>query len=40
LAWNDPTVNVAWPVADPVLSDRDQAMPLLDELPHYFTYDA
>jgi len=38
LAWNDPTVSVAWPVVDPVLSDRDQAMPLLHELPHYFTY--
>ncbi len=40
LAWNDPTVNVKWPVDDPVLSDRDQNMPLLHELPEYFTHGA
>lgn len=38
MAWNDPSVNVAWPVRDPVLSDRDQVLPLLHDLPPYFTY--
>lgn len=38
LAWNDPAVGVAWPVNDPVLSDRDQAQPMLQELPAYFEY--
>lgn len=27
--WNDPTLAVEWPVADPVLSPRDQALPNL-----------
>jgi len=38
MAWNDPSVNVAWPVDDPLLSERDQALPLLHELPQYFVY--
>lgn len=32
--WNDPDIGIAWPVADPILSDRDRAAPLLHELPH------
>ena len=39
LAWNDPELAVAWPVAAPVLSPRDAAAPLvaqlLDRLPRY-----
>jgi dTDP-4-dehydrorhamnose 3,5-epimerase len=30
LIWNDPTVNIAWPTADPLLSPRDGQHPLLD----------
>jgi len=29
LAWNDPEISVAWPVADPVLSEKDARQPLL-----------
>ena len=25
LAWNDPEIGIAWPIADPLLSDRDRA---------------
>jgi dTDP-4-dehydrorhamnose 3,5-epimerase len=32
LRWNDPRVGIAWPIRDPVLSAKDQAAPLLDEL--------
>jgi dTDP-4-dehydrorhamnose 3,5-epimerase len=32
LRWNDPAVGIAWPIADAVLSDRDQGLPLLAEL--------
>lgn len=34
VAWNDPDLNVAWPLAGqtPILSARDQAAPLLKEL--------
>jgi len=33
LAWNDPDVGIAWPVADPVLSERDRRWPRLRDLP-------
>jgi dTDP-4-dehydrorhamnose 3,5-epimerase len=33
-AWNDPAVAVAWPVDDPILSERDMALPPLHELAH------
>jgi dTDP-4-dehydrorhamnose 3,5-epimerase len=36
--WNDPTLAIAWPIAAPLLSERDAAAPLLadvlDRLPH------
>ena len=37
IAWNDPTLEIAWPVKDPILSDRDRRLlPLaeqMDQLP-------
>jgi dTDP-4-dehydrorhamnose 3,5-epimerase len=39
LLWNDPEIGVAWPITDPVLSDKDRAgtplAALLDRLPLY-----
>ena len=40
LRWDDPRVGIEWPVADPVLSDKDRAAPGLEdlterELPRY-----
>ena len=32
IRWNDPRVGVRWPIADPILSDRDKALPLLAEI--------
>jgi dTDP-4-dehydrorhamnose 3,5-epimerase len=32
LAWNDPELAIAWPVRDPVLSDRDRSNPSLAEV--------
>ena len=29
IRWNDPDIAIAWPVADPVLSPKDRALPLL-----------
>jgi dTDP-4-dehydrorhamnose 3,5-epimerase len=29
IAWNDPQIGIAWPVANPMLSDRDRAHPTL-----------
>jgi len=39
LAWNDPTIAIAWPVTTPVISDKDKAFPRLTrdsaDLPMY-----
>lgn len=39
IAWNDPSINVRWPVQEPTLSDRDRMYPPLtlyrDDLPLY-----
>lgn len=39
LLWNDPTIGVEWPAAEPILSDKDKAgLPLshwMDRLPAY-----
>ena len=32
LAWNDPDVNISWPLANPIVSDKDRAAPSLREL--------
>lgn len=38
IAWNDPALGIAWPIADgeAVLSDKDRRQPLLADLPAYF----
>ncbi|MBA3890016.1 MAG: dTDP-4-dehydrorhamnose 3,5-epimerase [Gemmatimonadaceae bacterium] len=39
VAWNDPTLAIAWPVTSPRISDKDALYPLLDlsrnDLPRY-----
>ncbi len=30
--WDDPSLGIAWPIDDPVLSEKDAALPLLNEL--------
>ena len=41
LAWNDPTIAIAWPVTAPVISDKDKGLPRLTrdsaDLPMYQT---
>jgi dTDP-4-dehydrorhamnose 3,5-epimerase len=43
IAWDDPALAIPWPVADPVLSDRDRRNPTLAEvmndLPRYAASD-
>jgi dTDP-4-dehydrorhamnose 3,5-epimerase len=29
IRWNDPTLAIPWPIADPILSERDQGLPWL-----------
>ncbi len=33
VVWNDPDLGIEWPVADPVLSDKDRAAPRLARIP-------
>ncbi len=32
VAWDDPAIGIAWPVADPILSERDRSNPSLAEV--------
>jgi dTDP-4-dehydrorhamnose 3,5-epimerase len=31
IRWDDPTINIRWPIADPVVSDRDRRAHLLSD---------
>jgi dTDP-4-dehydrorhamnose 3,5-epimerase len=33
VAWDDPALGIAWPISDPVLSDRDRNNPKRSEIP-------
>ena len=32
VAWDDPEIGIEWPIADPVLSERDRSAPSLEEV--------
>lgn len=35
IRWNDPAIGIAWPIAEVVVSDRDAALPLMDDAPPF-----
>jgi dTDP-4-dehydrorhamnose 3,5-epimerase len=39
IRWNDPDVGIDWPIADPIVSPRDAALPFLREAGNLFTYE-
>jgi dTDP-4-dehydrorhamnose 3,5-epimerase len=38
LAWDDPTLAIAWPVSSPVLSERDRKHPRLADIGRDWVY--
>jgi dTDP-4-dehydrorhamnose 3,5-epimerase len=38
IVWNDPTIGIQWPIAEPMLSPRDVQLPLLQEADIDFIY--
>ena len=38
IAWDDPDVGVVWPIADPVLSEKDRRLPRLRDVAGDFVY--
>lgn len=36
LSWNDPTININWGLTDPIISNKDQVLPLLQEFDSPF----
>jgi dTDP-4-dehydrorhamnose 3,5-epimerase len=41
IAWNDPDIDIGWPLynSEPILSDKDYALPMLREAELNFSYD-
>lgn len=33
IRWNDPALNIQWPVTEPILSEKDKEYPLLKQIP-------
>jgi len=33
IRWNDPDIGIVWPIASPEVSEKDAALPFIDELP-------
>jgi dTDP-4-dehydrorhamnose 3,5-epimerase len=40
IRWDDPLIGVQWPIADPVLSPKDAALPLLAEADNDFRWES
>jgi dTDP-4-dehydrorhamnose 3,5-epimerase len=38
IIWNDPEINVAWPLAGPLLSGKDEKHPVLRDADHNFVF--
>lgn len=38
IIWNDPDIGISWPIANPIISERDAALPCLREAENRFIY--
>ncbi|RLB10630.1 MAG: dTDP-4-dehydrorhamnose 3,5-epimerase [Deltaproteobacteria bacterium] len=39
IVWNDPDINIDWPIKDPILSEKDLSLPVLKNADNRFVYD-
>ena len=39
IRWNDPHVGINWPISDPILSEKDAALPLLHDAENNFWFE-
>jgi len=39
IIWNDPTINVQWSIKQPIISEKDNSLPLLENTDNNFMYD-
>lgn len=38
IIWNDPTINISWQIEKPIVSEKDNQLPLLEKSDNNFTY--
>ena len=38
IIWNDPTMNIPWSIKQPIISEKDNSLPLLKNIDTNFTY--
>jgi dTDP-4-dehydrorhamnose 3,5-epimerase len=38
IAWDDPELNISWPIHNPLLSEKDSGLPYLREAENNFHY--
>ncbi len=40
ILWNDPRIGISWPIRNPILSQKDTSLPLLEAADNNFEYEA
>lgn len=38
IIWNDPDINISWPIDQPILHEKDNQLPFLKDVDNNFTY--
>ena len=38
IKWNDPTINISWAIEQPIISEKDNLLPLLEKIDNNFRY--
>lgn len=39
IIWNDPKINISWPIENPIISNKDNELPTLENLDNNFVYE-